>query len=97
MDFKYESQWGGWCINGDIGSSRVGLWKFIRRGWEEFSRFTRFEVSDGSKINFCHDMWCGEQPLKEVFSELFSIACSRDPSMADHLPFLNGSPQWLIL
>jgi hypothetical protein len=50
---------GVWCSNGVNGSYGVGLWKFIRRDWEEFSRCTRFEVGDGSKINFWHDVWCG--------------------------------------
>jgi hypothetical protein len=43
VDLKYERQWGGWCSNGVDGSYGVGLWNFIRRGWEEFSSFTRFE------------------------------------------------------
>jgi hypothetical protein len=63
---------------------------------EEFSSFTRFEVGDGSKVSFWHDVWCGEQPLKGAFPELFSIACLRDASVADHLQFSNGSPQWNV-
>jgi hypothetical protein len=41
VNIKYGSQWGGWCLNLVNGSYGVVLWKFIRRGWEEFSRFTR--------------------------------------------------------
>lgn len=36
VDLKYGSQWSGWCSNEVSGSHGVGLWKFIRRGWEEF-------------------------------------------------------------
>jgi hypothetical protein len=34
----------------------VGLWKYIRRGWEKFSNLTKFEVGDGFKISFWHDL-----------------------------------------
>lgn len=57
--------------------------KFIRTGWREFSRYTRFKVGDGSKISFWHDMCCGEQPLKEAFLKLFSIACLKNVFVVD--------------
>jgi hypothetical protein len=53
---------------------RVGVWKYIRRGWGVFSRFIRYKVEDGSKIRFSHDLWWGDHLLKIVFPELFSIA-----------------------
>ena len=40
---------------------------FDRRESEDFSRFVKFEVGDGSKIRFWHDVWCGDQTLKEGF------------------------------
>jgi hypothetical protein len=39
-----------------------------KEGWEGFSKFVRYEVGDGSKVRFWHDVWCGEQPLKFSFS-----------------------------
>jgi hypothetical protein len=33
------------------------VWKYIRRGWEIFSRFVRYEVGDGSRSGF--GMICG--------------------------------------
>ena len=59
--------------------------KFIEGGWKEFSKFTRFKMGDGSKISFCHDVWCGKQSLKAAFLELYSIAHLRDAFVADHL------------
>ena len=34
----------------------VRLWKNIRRGWEEFSSYTRFKVGNGSKVTFWYEM-----------------------------------------
>jgi hypothetical protein len=62
----------------------------------ELSRYTRFHVGDGSKINFWHGMWCEDQSLKVALSELFNIARFKDASKADHLQLSNGSPQWNI-
>jgi hypothetical protein len=30
----------------------VGVWKCIRREWEGFSKHVRYEVGDGSKVQF---------------------------------------------
>ena len=30
----------------------VGLWKFIRSGWDKFSRKLKFEVGDSTRIRF---------------------------------------------
>jgi hypothetical protein len=43
-------------------------------GGQFFFRFVRYEVGDGSKIKFWHNLWCGDLHLKVTFSELFSIA-----------------------
>jgi len=50
-----------------IGDFWVGVWKSIRRGWQVFSTFVRYEVRDGSKIRFWYDLWCGDYPLKSSF------------------------------
>jgi hypothetical protein len=49
---KYGSLEGGWCSKIPTGPYGVGLWKFIRSGWEKFSRMLKFEVGDGSRIRF---------------------------------------------
>jgi hypothetical protein len=85
VEFKYGSQWGGWCFNEVNGLYKVFLWKFIRRGWEEFLRYIRFEAGDGSKISLFRDVRCGDQSLKVAFLKLFSIVCFKNASMANHL------------
>jgi hypothetical protein len=96
VDSKYGSLWGGWCSREVAGAFGVGLWKFIRKGWENFSKFLRFEVGDGSRIRFWHDLWCGDSILKEVFPDLFGIARVKDASVADNLESLGGSIQWNV-
>jgi hypothetical protein len=51
---------------------------YIRRGWGVFVEHVRYEVGDGSKVLFWHDVWCGELPLKTLFQELCLIACGKD-------------------
>jgi len=66
VDSKCGSLWGGWCFCEFAGTFGVGLWKYIRKGWETFSRFLKYEVGDGSRTSFWHDLWCGDTVLKEV-------------------------------
>jgi hypothetical protein len=62
-----------------------------------FYSHTKFELKDGSKIRFYDDVWCGEMTtLNEAFPNLYSIACVKDASIADHLDFSSGSLQWNV-
>ena len=45
----------------------MGVWKCIRREWGGFANHVRYEVVDGFKVLFWHDVWCGEQPVKVSF------------------------------
>ena len=69
------------------GPFGVGLWKYIWRGWNTFARFLTFEVGDGSRIRFWDDVWCGRDPLREAFPELYRIAQVKDGAVADFLHF----------
>jgi hypothetical protein len=61
-----------WTLNmivcGEVGVQRrlgdtiVWEWKCIRRKWDGFANHVRYDVGDGSKVLFWHDVWCGEQP-----------------------------------
>jgi hypothetical protein len=78
VESKFGCLWGGWCSREPVGAFGVGLWKNIRKGWETFSGFTRFEVGDGVRIKFWHDLWCEDPVLKEAFPVLFGIARVKD-------------------
>jgi len=97
IDAKFESLKGGWCSKEVSGSFGVGAWKHIRRGWEKFRNFVRFEVGNGSHISFWYDWWCGDKPLKQCFPALFSIVRNKDALVADNLAVHNGVIQWNVL
>ena len=96
VDSKYGSSWGGWCSNEPLGTFGVGLSKNIRRGWEKFASHTEFEVGDGSKVRFWHDIWCKDMTLKEAFQELSGIACATDAYVEASLEISGGSNQWNV-
>jgi exonuclease III len=94
---KYEDQEGGWCSKEISGPFGVGLWKHIRRGWDKFAQYVRFEVGMGSKIGFWHDTWCGSQPLKQTFPSLFRIARYKEAWVKDNFVWRNGVVEWNVL
>jgi hypothetical protein len=44
-----------------------------------------YEVKDGSKVLFWHDVWCGEQPLKVLFPNLFIFSCGKNVWVAENM------------
>jgi hypothetical protein len=74
----------------------VGLRGSIRRGKGKFCSHTRFEVGDGSKVRFEHDLWCWDMALKEAFPILFGIPCANDASVTAHVEFARGVIQWNV-
>jgi hypothetical protein len=66
-------------------------------GWRMFSNHTRFEVEDGYKIRFWHDLWCGDKALKEAFSNLYSIACVKDASHQWNVIFIRAARDWKVV
>jgi hypothetical protein len=93
---KYSSSWGGWCSSKPVGAFGVGVWKFIRKGWDSFSSFTTVVVGDGSMISFWHVLWCGGIALKVSFPTLFGIAQAQDTYVVDKLEFLGNANQWNV-
>ena len=91
---KYGNEWGGWCTKSVFGAYGVCLWKFIRSGWLNFSKFIRYDVGDGTRVKFWDDVWCRDCPLKEVFPDLYNISRSRDASVSEVMRCANGRISW---
>jgi hypothetical protein len=83
IDSKYWLKRGGWCPEGARGPNGVSLWRNIINAWGSFSNFLSYKVGDGSHISFWHDIWCGKEPLKHSFPELYSIARNNEASMSN--------------
>ena len=45
----------------------------MRVGWKRFLGFITYVVGDGRRVHFCHDVWCGDIGLKELFPDIFLI------------------------
>ena len=41
---------GGWCTKPVLGTYGVSVWKSIRSGKLDYSKFLRFDVGDGTRI-----------------------------------------------
>jgi hypothetical protein len=93
---KYGSLGGGWMSKMPSGPYGIGLWKFIRDGWDKFSRFLKFEVGDGSQIRFWDDVWCLDESLKAAFMELYRITCVRDAAVANIIRIRSESVHWEV-
>lgn len=83
VDKIYGSMWGGWSTHKVTQPYGISLRKFIRAGWETFSRFLTYTVGDGTRFKFWHDPWCGTQPLKATFLELYRLSCHLDATVAE--------------
>jgi hypothetical protein len=97
IDAKFGSLNGGWCSIEVSGSYGVGVWKYIRKGWEKFCNSVRFAVGDGSHISFWHDWWCGERSLKHCYPILYSIVRNKAAMVVDNLAVHNGNIHWNVL
>ena len=84
---KYGNGWGGWCTKSMSGTYAICLWKFIRSGWWNFSKFIRYEVGDGTRVKFWDNVWRRDCPLKEAFLDLYNISRTRDASVSEVIQF----------
>ncbi|XP_059623077.1 uncharacterized protein LOC132266242 [Cornus florida] len=67
---RFGEETGGWCsclVRIPVG---VGVWKFIRKGWNEFSKHIRFRVQEGRDVRFLGDLRCGDCTLACAFPRL---------------------------
>ncbi|WKA03180.1 hypothetical protein VitviT2T_021306 [Vitis vinifera] len=80
---KFGEVQGGWTTREVRESYGMGLWKDIRKGWEEFFLRTRIHIGNGRRTKFWWDMWVGDSKLKDLFPLLFRIATNNSAIVAD--------------
>ena len=75
----------------------VSLWRYISSDWDSFKQFFRFDVGNGAKVRFWHDLWQGETSFKDRYLTLYQIVLNGDAMIADYLEFGNGQLHWNLL
>jgi hypothetical protein len=95
---KYGVEGGGWITKPSRDRHGCGLWKSIMMGWDDFRRYTSFEVGLGSKVLFWHDKWCTELPLKDMYSVIFACSNNKDAFIASLFeePIAGRSRVWNV-
>ena len=74
------------------------MWKHIRNGWITFSEHVKLLVGDGSLIFFFwHDVWCGDEPLRILFPDLYENATNKQASIDRHMYRHNNAIHWCPL
>ena len=91
---KYGTKEGDWCSNSVPGSYGVSLWKSTSSGWFTFSHYIQFQIGDGTRVKFLHDVWCWDNPLSVCFPDLFRISNDKEAYVADLMQFPNGVLFW---
>jgi hypothetical protein len=94
IESKYGLKRGGWCSKEARGPSGMSLWRNIRNGWGSFSSRLSYKVGDSSFISFWHDVWCGIEPLKLSFPELYSNARNKEASVSNYLDLSSSFIHW---
>nr|XP_016481281.1 PREDICTED: uncharacterized protein LOC107802323 [Nicotiana tabacum] len=74
-----------WCTNAIRTPYGSGLWKGIRRLWDDFSCNTSLQVGNGALIQFWKDKWLGHTTQKEAFPRLFLVATNPDSTIAQNM------------
>ncbi|RVW96497.1 LINE-1 retrotransposable element ORF2 protein [Vitis vinifera] len=91
---KYELQEGGWCSKGVRNRYGVGVWKAIRKGWENFRSHSRFIIGDGTRVKFWKDLWRGNQSLEEACPMLFNLSVNKEGWVAEAWEEDEGGGSW---
>jgi hypothetical protein len=78
---KYGVERRGWHTRLMRVTHGCSLWKDTIVGWDNFHSYILFDVGKGNRVQFWHDKWCGDRPLKEMFPLLYECSRYRDASI----------------
>ena len=96
VELKYGVDGLGWWSKKSRHPHGVGCWKSIISGLDQFKSLVNFEVNNGARVYFWHDMWCGDRSFKDQFSELFRMARCKDASVKQVVSWNGDQYHWNI-
>ena len=56
-----------------------------------------FEVNNGSRVLFWYDVWCGDRPFNDQFSDLYRMACFKDAIVQQLVSWNEDHNHWNII
>ena len=59
------------------------MWRYIARGWGDFSVLTSFHLMCGSRIRFWRDKWGAGGSLEDLFLGMFRVGRDIEGSVAE--------------
>ena len=78
------------------GTYGVSVWKSIRSGWLDFSKFLWFDMGDGTRVKFWEYEWCKDCSLKVAFPNLYNISLDKESLVSEVMQFFDGRLHWDI-
>ena len=66
-----------------IDNLGCGMWRSIKEGSEKFFGQIMYNVGEGCRVSFWHDLWSGPIPLKELFPAMFACTKSKEAWVSD--------------
>jgi hypothetical protein len=95
VEVKYGSMAGGWCTNQVMRSYGVGFGSILGEDGSVSQSSLNLRLVM-YHISFWHDTWCGDQPLKVSYPELYRIARNKKAWVSDNMQILNEVVHWNV-
>ena len=94
ISIKYLVEERGWYTKTTRGNSRLGPWKDVRKEIGLMKLNYIFAIGNGSRVRFWEDTWCGESPLCDIFTNLYTLATSKGVKVVDVWDNSRGHGAW---
>lgn len=96
IDRKYSTNRCEWHSRVVKGAYGMGLWKHIRKGWDNFASHTWYEVGDEWWLPriFWRNHWGESGNFQDRYPEFLRFARDKNELFADYLEWVHGKVHW---